>query len=238
MHVTSGAVPRDDDEPIAIFTLGGGPMTRDVGCAAVLLLPFVAALALLPFDPVRALGAVIMAAITGGLAWVLFGHALHRDLVQRAELYRDALRVRTRAGWIVVPWRELREVTWREGSRWLGSDVLTEDGLRLRLTPWLEHGRACAFLLHHAARSSAFPWEHLEAARWAAPEPIQLDSVAPGFVERARSGRSRCRTCGGLISHGEMRYGRRVPSPRPGRTTTHWHHVDCAEERFGEVNNP
>ena len=34
---------------------------------------------------------------------------------------------------------------------------------------------------------------------------------------------------------GELRYGRRVRSPRPGRSVTHWHHLDCAEERFGDI---
>lgn len=228
---------RDWEEgPLAGYALGGGRLARDVGCAAFLLLPLAAAALLLPFDPVRALGALVMGVITGGLAAALFGHALRRDLVLEVRLHRDALHARTRSGWVVVPWRALRRVTWtRVGDRWLGSEVITADGGRLRVTPWLEDGRACAFLLHHAAEKRSFPWAYLGAADWAAPDHIDLDGGAPGFVERARSGRSRCRVCGGRISHGELRYGRHVRSPRPGRSVTHWHHLDCAEERFGDI---
>ena len=52
----------------------------------------------------------------------------------------------------------------------------------------------------------------------------------PHVIERAVSGRAKCRACGEKLSAGEMRFGERVPNPfaDEGSETTHWYHVACA----------
>ena len=213
---------RDWEEgPIAGYALGGDRLARDVGCAAFLLLPLAAAALLLPFDPVRALGALVMGVITGGLAAALFGHALRRDLVLEVRLHRDALHARTRSGWVVVPWRALRRVTWsRVGDRWLGSEVITADGGRLRVTPWLEDGRACAFLLHHAAEKRSFPWAYLGAADWAAPDHIDLDGGAPAAAARAVASAAVASPTGSYATADACARPDRAGASRTGTTST------------------
>jgi hypothetical protein len=50
------------------------------------------------------------------------------------------------------------------------------------------------------------------------------------LVERARTGRAKCRGCGQLIAANMLRFGERVPNPfaDDGGETTHWFHVPCA----------
>lgn len=52
----------------------------------------------------------------------------------------------------------------------------------------------------------------------------------PHIIERARSGRAKCRGCGERIGAGEPRFGERVPNPfaEDDAETTHWFHIQCA----------
>jgi hypothetical protein len=50
-------------------------------------------------------------------------------------------------------------------------------------------------------------------------------------IERARTGRAKCRGCGANIAAGERRFGERLPNPfadDDGGEMTHWFHVACA----------
>ena len=49
-------------------------------------------------------------------------------------------------------------------------------------------------------------------------------------IERAPTGRAKCRGCGEKIAAGERRLGERVPNPfgDDGSETTLWYHVRCA----------
>jgi hypothetical protein len=50
------------------------------------------------------------------------------------------------------------------------------------------------------------------------------------IIERARSGRAKCRGCGRPIPSGAQRFGERLPNPYAGDEDemTHWFHVACA----------
>ena len=53
----------------------------------------------------------------------------------------------------------------------------------------------------------------------------------PHIIERASTGRAKCRACGQPIGKGELRLGERVPNPfaeAEGAETTHWFHLTCA----------
>jgi hypothetical protein len=58
----------------------------------------------------------------------------------------------------------------------------------------------------------------------------------PHVIERASSGRAKCRGCGGSIAAGEWRFGERLPNPfdEKGGEMTHWFHVPCAAYRRPE----
>ena len=51
----------------------------------------------------------------------------------------------------------------------------------------------------------------------------------PHVIERASSGRARCRACGGKIAAGELRFGERLPNPygEDGSEMTLWFHLAC-----------
>ena len=59
----------------------------------------------------------------------------------------------------------------------------------------------------------------------------------PHAIERASSGRSKCRGCGEKIVGGDLRLGERLPNPfdDTGGEMTHWFHVACAAYRRPEV---
>jgi ribosomal protein L37AE/L43A len=52
-------------------------------------------------------------------------------------------------------------------------------------------------------------------------------------IERASSGRAKCRACGGKIASGDLRFGERLPNPfaDEGGEMTHWFHLWCAAYR-------
>ena len=52
----------------------------------------------------------------------------------------------------------------------------------------------------------------------------------PHVIERAPTGRAKCRGCGGKIASGELRFGERLPNPFADDEAemTHWFHVPCA----------
>jgi hypothetical protein len=52
----------------------------------------------------------------------------------------------------------------------------------------------------------------------------------PHIIERAVSGRAKCRGCGARIAAAELRFGERVPNAYgdEGDETTLWYHVRCA----------
>lgn len=58
----------------------------------------------------------------------------------------------------------------------------------------------------------------------------------PHVIERASSGRAKCRGCGLGIAAGEWRFGERLPNPfdDKGGDMTHWFHVPCAAYRRPE----
>ncbi|HSG01450.1 MAG TPA: hypothetical protein VLA20_09975 [Vicinamibacterales bacterium] len=51
----------------------------------------------------------------------------------------------------------------------------------------------------------------------------------PHVIERASSGRAKCRACGGKIASGDLRFGERQPNPfgDDGGEMTLWFHVPC-----------
>lgn len=226
----------EEEPPLGVYELGGIRLYRDLGCAAILLLPSLLAIPLFIVDLGRTLAALGAGLITGLLIIPLFGTGLRRDLATRVELHRNFIRADTRGGPVVVPWRKLGRVSWRAaGDRWLRSDVFTTDGTRVAtITNWLRNGRACAFLIQRGADEHNFPWAYIDAAEWAANGHVDIRATEGGSIESAKSGRSRCRTCNELIHKGELRYGVRVRSPRPKHTTNQWHHLACAKQRFGD----
>jgi hypothetical protein len=59
----------------------------------------------------------------------------------------------------------------------------------------------------------------------------------PHIIERASSGRAKCRGCGEKIAAGEQRLGERLPNAyanEDGLETTHWFHLTCAAFRRPE----
>ena len=53
----------------------------------------------------------------------------------------------------------------------------------------------------------------------------------PHLLERAPTGRAKCRGCGRAIAAGEWRFGERLPNPYAdgeGAEMTHWYHPICA----------
>jgi hypothetical protein len=58
----------------------------------------------------------------------------------------------------------------------------------------------------------------------------------PHVIERAPTGRAKCRACGGAIARDTLRLGERVPNPfaEDGGETTHWFHLSCAAFRRPE----
>jgi hypothetical protein len=50
------------------------------------------------------------------------------------------------------------------------------------------------------------------------------------LIERAPTGRAKCRACGRAIAAGQWRIGERVPNPfdDKGGEATYWYHVPCA----------
>src|SRR6187401_3812779 len=58
----------------------------------------------------------------------------------------------------------------------------------------------------------------------------------PHVIERASSGRAKCRAYGGKITSGELRFGERLPNPfsEEGGEMTHWFHLWCAAYRRPE----
>jgi hypothetical protein len=52
----------------------------------------------------------------------------------------------------------------------------------------------------------------------------------PHVIERAATGRARCRGCEKAIAAGDLRFGERRPNPytEDGGETTHWFHLVCA----------
>src|SRR5579862_1101648 len=63
----------------------------------------------------------------------------------------------------------------------------------------------------------------------AMPERRRLWLMAH-VIERARTGRAKCRGCGKAIGAGQLRFGHRLPNPfaDDGGEMTHWFHVPCA----------
>lgn len=60
----------------------------------------------------------------------------------------------------------------------------------------------------------------------------------PHVVERATTGRAKCRGCGAAIPKGEVRVGEAVPNlfaDKDGAEATHWYHPRCAAFRRPEA---
>jgi hypothetical protein len=58
------------------------------------------------------------------------------------------------------------------------------------------------------------------------------------LIERATSGRAKCRGCGEKISSGELRFGEQLPNPfadGDNALMTHWFHIPCAAYRRPEA---
>jgi hypothetical protein len=57
------------------------------------------------------------------------------------------------------------------------------------------------------------------------------------LLERASSGRAKCRACTGKIAAGDLRFGERLPNPfaDDGGEMTHWYHPACAAFRRPEA---
>src|SRR5215831_1367394 len=56
------------------------------------------------------------------------------------------------------------------------------------------------------------------------------------LIERAPTGRAKCRGCGGAIARDEWRLGERLPNPfdEKGGEMTHWFHLACGAYRRPE----
>lgn len=60
----------------------------------------------------------------------------------------------------------------------------------------------------------------------------------PHLIEKAPTGRAKCRGCEGKIAAGELRFGEKLPNPfadGEGAEMTHWFHVMCAAYRRPEA---
>ncbi|MFO0587975.1 MAG: hypothetical protein U0441_10570 [Polyangiaceae bacterium] len=51
------------------------------------------------------------------------------------------------------------------------------------------------------------------------------------IVETAKSGRARCRTCGGVILKGELHLAEEAMDPAAGGATPYRHHLECAAKK-------
>jgi ribosomal protein L37AE/L43A len=64
----------------------------------------------------------------------------------------------------------------------------------------------------------------------------------PHLIERAATGRSKCRGCGEAIAAGVLRFGETVPNAFGEGDATHWFHLDCGAfkrpQPFLEVLEP
>lgn len=49
----------------------------------------------------------------------------------------------------------------------------------------------------------------------------------PHVIEKAPTGRAKCRGCGEKIAGGELRFGESLPNPFAEGETLHWFHLDC-----------
>jgi hypothetical protein len=58
----------------------------------------------------------------------------------------------------------------------------------------------------------------------------------PHILERAPTGRAKCRGCGGAVARHEWRFGERLPNPfdEKGGEMTHWFHLTCGAYRRPE----
>lgn len=54
----------------------------------------------------------------------------------------------------------------------------------------------------------------------------------PVKVERAKTGRAKCRWCGEAIPIGSQRFGRFEMDPMVGKSIWQWYHATCGEEKF------
>lgn len=60
----------------------------------------------------------------------------------------------------------------------------------------------------------------------------------PHLIEKAPTGRAKCRGCEGKIAAGELRFGEKLPNPfadGEGAEMTHWFHLICAALRRPEA---
>ncbi len=60
----------------------------------------------------------------------------------------------------------------------------------------------------------------------------------PHLIERAATGRAKCRGCGAAIAKGELRVGEAVPNlfaDKDGAEATHWYHPRCSAFRRPET---
>lgn len=60
----------------------------------------------------------------------------------------------------------------------------------------------------------------------------------PHVIERAPTGRAKCRGCDGKIAAGDLRFGEQLPNPyADGENVlmTHWFHLPCAAFRRPEA---
>ncbi len=60
----------------------------------------------------------------------------------------------------------------------------------------------------------------------------------PHLIERAPSGRAKCRGCGEKIASGDLRFGEQLPNPfadGDDALMTHWFHPQCAAYRRPEA---
>lgn len=62
----------------------------------------------------------------------------------------------------------------------------------------------------------------------------------PHVIERAATGRAKCRGCGESIAKDGLRFGERLPNPfdEGGGEMTHWFHLACAAYRRPEALAP
>lgn len=64
------------------------------------------------------------------------------------------------------------------------------------------------------------------------------DLAMPHVIERATTGRAKCRSCGAVIARDTLRLGEAVPNlyaEQDGAESRHWHHPACAAFRRPEA---
>lgn len=57
----------------------------------------------------------------------------------------------------------------------------------------------------------------------------------PHVIEKAPTGRAKCRGCGEKIAGGELRFGESLPNPFAEGETLHWFHPECAAMKRPEA---